>query len=84
MTLGDRTVLMRLGGWSRRATPLDLFERPQTRFVAEFFGWPKMSFLAGVLSRRDGGDAIRLGPTASPAQTAAKPPFEGARGRRVR
>jgi len=60
MTLGDRTVLMRLGRVEQEGTPLDLFERPQTRFVAEFFGWPKMSFLAGVLSRGEGGDAIQI------------------------
>jgi multiple sugar transport system ATP-binding protein len=60
MTLGDRTVLMRLGRVEQEGAPLDLFERPQTRFVAEFFGWPKMSFLSGVLSRGEAGDAIRL------------------------
>lgn len=61
MTLADRTVLMREGKVEQEGTPLDLFERPRTRFVAGFFGWPKMNFLAGALSRGASGDAIRLG-----------------------
>jgi multiple sugar transport system ATP-binding protein len=60
MTLADRTVLMREGRVEQEGTPLDLFERPQTRFVAGFFGWPKMNFLAGALSRDASGDTIRL------------------------
>jgi multiple sugar transport system ATP-binding protein len=62
MTLGDRTIIFRLGKVEQEGTPVELFERPRTRFVAEFFGWPKMSFLPGVLSRTEGSDMIRLGP----------------------
>jgi multiple sugar transport system ATP-binding protein len=60
MTLADRTVLMREGRIEQEGAPLDLFERPVTRFVAGYFGWPKMNFLAGALSRGESGDAIRL------------------------
>ncbi len=60
MTLADRTVLMREGRVEQEGAPLDLFERPLTRFVAGYFGWPKMNFLAGALGREDGGDVIRL------------------------
>ena len=52
MTLGDRVVLMRAGRIEQEGSPLDLFERPLTRFVAGFFGWPKMNFLAGTLAER--------------------------------
>ena len=61
MTLADRTVLMRDGRVEQEGTPLDLFERPRTRFVAGFFGWPKMNFLTGALGRSEAGDVIRLG-----------------------
>ena len=47
MIVADRTVLMREGrGIEQEGTPLDLFERPRTRFVAGFFGQPKMISLA--------------------------------------
>ncbi len=50
MTLADRIVLLRDGVIEQQGTPLDLFERPQTRFVAGFLGSPKMNFLNATLS----------------------------------
>ena len=61
MTLADRIVLMRDGVIEQQGAPLDLFERPATRFVAGFLGSPQMSFLPGVIVRGAGGDQIRLG-----------------------
>ncbi len=61
MTLADRIVLMRDGLIEQQGAPLDLFERPATRFVAGFLGSPKMNFLPGTLMRTGDGDAIRLG-----------------------
>jgi multiple sugar transport system ATP-binding protein len=49
MTLADRIVLMRDGQIEQQGAPLDLFERPATRFVAGFLGSPKMNFVAGRL-----------------------------------
>jgi multiple sugar transport system ATP-binding protein len=60
MTLADRIVLMRDGVIEQQGSPLDLFERPATRFVAGFLGSPKMSFLAGRLTRGGEGDRIAL------------------------
>src|SRR5215208_5868386 len=60
MTLADRIVLMRDGVIEQQGAPLDLFERPATRFVAGFLGSPQMSFLPGKLVRGDAGDRIRL------------------------
>src|SRR3954447_12614628 len=51
MTLADRIVLMRDGVIEQQGAPLDLFERPATRFVAGFLGSPQMSFLPGKLVR---------------------------------
>jgi multiple sugar transport system ATP-binding protein len=60
MTLADRIVLMRDGVIEQQGAPLDLFERPATRFVAGFLGSPQMCFLPGTLARSAGGDEIRL------------------------
>ncbi len=50
MTLADRIVLLRDGVIEQLGAPLDLFERPSTRFVAGFLGSPKMNFLNATLS----------------------------------
>jgi hypothetical protein len=60
MTLADRIVLMRDGVIEQQGAPLELFERPATRFVAGFLGSPKMNFLPGRLARDGSGAAIRL------------------------
>lgn len=66
MTLADRIVLMRDGIIEQQGAPLDLFERPATVFVAGFLGSPKMSFLPGRLTRREGADAVTLGEMTMP------------------
>ena len=60
MTLADRIVLMRDGVIEQQGAPLDLFERPATRFVAGFLGSPQMTFLPGTLRRTAEGDSIRI------------------------
>jgi multiple sugar transport system ATP-binding protein len=49
MTLADRIVLMRDGKIEQLGSPLDLYERPATLFVAGFLGSPKMNFIPGQL-----------------------------------
>jgi multiple sugar transport system ATP-binding protein len=63
MTLADRIVLMRDGVIEQQGAPLDLFERPATRFVAGFLGSPQMSFLPGRLVRDVSGNMVHLGET---------------------
>ncbi len=60
MTLADRIVLMREGLIEQQGSPLDLFERPATHFVAGFLGSPKINFLSGRLRRLPEGDAVAL------------------------
>ena len=60
MTLADRIVLMRDGHIEQQGAPLELFERPATRFVAGFLGSPQMNFLPGALLRDPSGSALRL------------------------
>jgi multiple sugar transport system ATP-binding protein len=49
MTLADRIVLMRDGHIEQEGKPLDLFERPATKFVAGFLGSPKINFIPAVV-----------------------------------
>jgi multiple sugar transport system ATP-binding protein len=51
MTLADRIVLLRDGVIEQQGAPLDLFERPATRFVAGFLGSPKMNLLKAQLGK---------------------------------
>ena len=48
MTLADRMVVMRDGIVEQIGTPLELFDRPQTPFVAGFIGSPAMNLLTGT------------------------------------
>lgn len=45
MTMGDRIAVMNAGQIQQLATPLELYNRPANRFVAEFIGSPPMNFL---------------------------------------
>ena len=58
MTLGDRIAVFNGGQVEQVGTPLTLFERPASRFVAGFLGTPTMNFLS-VPAAGD-GDARRL------------------------
>jgi multiple sugar transport system ATP-binding protein len=46
MTLGQRIAVFNAGRIEQVGTPLALYQRPATRFVAEFLGAPKMNLLA--------------------------------------
>ena len=43
MSLADRIVIMSQGKIEQIGTPMDLYERPASRFVAEFIGAPPMN-----------------------------------------
>ncbi len=45
MTMGDRIAVMNAGQIQQIATPLELYNHPTNRFVAEFIGSPPMNFL---------------------------------------
>jgi len=45
MTLADRLVAMNEGRAEQIGTPMELYERPASRFVAGFIGTPPMNFL---------------------------------------
>ena len=75
MTLADRIVLLRDGLIEQQGSPLDLFEKPKSRFVAGFLGSPQMNFVpvkaaAGALNL-SGGTRINW-PTARAAEIAGR------------
>ena len=55
MTLADRIVVLNLGRVEQVGTPMELYQKPATRFVAGFIGSPRMKLHRG----RDRGDARR-------------------------
>lgn len=44
MTLADKIVVLRAGNIEQVGSPIELYERPQNSFVAQFIGSPKMNF----------------------------------------
>jgi sn-glycerol 3-phosphate transport system ATP-binding protein/multiple sugar transport system ATP-binding protein len=55
MTLADTLWVLNGGLVEQKGAPLDVYERPKTRFVATFLGSPQMNLLGGAI-RRKGGD----------------------------
>jgi multiple sugar transport system ATP-binding protein len=47
MTMADRIVVLRDGVVQQVGTPMELYETPQTLFVAQFIGSPEMNFMTG-------------------------------------
>jgi spermidine/putrescine transport system ATP-binding protein len=60
LTMSDRIALMRQGRLAQVGTPRDLYDRPASRFVADFIG--ETNLLAGtVVESRNGEAALRIG-----------------------
>jgi multiple sugar transport system ATP-binding protein len=51
MTMADRIVVMHDGIVEQIGTPLELFDRPQNLFVAQFIGSPAMNVLKGTAGK---------------------------------
>ena len=61
MTLADRIVVLNAGRVEQVGTPLDLYHRPQSRFVAGFLGAPQMNFIdVRIETASAAGVAVRL------------------------
>ncbi|MBT0956691.1 sn-glycerol-3-phosphate ABC transporter ATP-binding protein UgpC [Alphaproteobacteria bacterium KMM 3653] len=50
MTLASRIVVLAGGGIAQVGTPLELYERPDNEFVAQFIGSPAMNLLPGEIT----------------------------------
>ena len=58
MTMADRIVVLDAGRIAQAGTPLELYETPANRFVAEFIGSPSINILDGEI---DMDGRLRLG-----------------------
>ncbi|NML44341.1 ABC transporter ATP-binding protein [Ramlibacter sp. G-1-2-2] len=81
MTLADRVVVLRDGRIEQVGTPLELYDRPASQFVAQFIGTPQMNVvparglpqLGGLGPRLPGDGAVGL----RPEHVALKPRGQG-------
>ena len=54
MTMADRIVVMHDGVVEQIGAPLELYDRPDNLFVAQFIGSPAMNIVSGTLRRSNG------------------------------
>ena len=67
MTLADRLIVMNAGNAEQIGSPMEIYGRPATTFVAGFIGSPPMNFLAGQVT--GGGARVKLHDSLSVAIT---------------
>jgi multiple sugar transport system ATP-binding protein len=60
MTLADRIILLRDGRIEQQGTPLELFEKPATGFVAGFLGSPTINLIPVELKISGKAAAVKL------------------------
>jgi multiple sugar transport system ATP-binding protein len=66
MTMGDRICVMELGKIKQVDTPINLYNRPQNKFVAGFIGSPSMNIIEAKITSEgetlfaDLGDGMKL------------------------
>ncbi|MEQ1770868.1 MAG: TOBE domain-containing protein, partial [Devosia sp.] len=62
MTMADKIVVMNAGRIAQIGSPLELYHKPDNRFVAGFIGSPTMNFINGTCTSVQGGEmTISLG-----------------------
>lgn len=69
MTMGDRIVVMKDGVIQQVDTPQNLYEYPNSVFVASFIGSPQMNFLKASLIEEHGTVGVKLGNIVLPLPT---------------
>ena len=70
MTLADRLVVMNQGVAEQIGTPISVYERPASVFVAGFIGSPAMNLLPAEVAGQGKGLALAGGGTVKPRDTA--------------
>jgi multiple sugar transport system ATP-binding protein len=60
MTLADRICVLRDGLVEQVGTPMELYERPNSVFVAGFIGSPKMNFISGERANAYGSHTLGI------------------------
>ena len=75
MTLADRLVVLRAGSVEQEGPPLEVYQRPASRFVAGFLGSPAMNFFTGSIDATGRfAEAPGLRVSVDPARFATLPP----------
>ena len=59
MTLADRIVVMDEGEIKQVGSPIDIYNNPNSYFVADFFGSPSMNLISGEISNTDAGKVFQ-------------------------
>jgi len=59
MTMADRIMVLSEGKLEQFGTPMDLYHRPKTKFVAGFIGHPKMNFFSATCLSTD-SDGVKV------------------------
>jgi multiple sugar transport system ATP-binding protein len=62
MTLADQIVVMNAGRIEQVGAPMELYNRPQTLFVAGFIGSPRMNLITGEAAAKLGATTIGVRP----------------------
>ncbi len=62
MTMADRIVVLNKGVIEQVGSPLELYNRPDTLFVAGFIGSPKMNFITGAIAAKHNAATIGIRP----------------------
>jgi alpha-glucoside transport system ATP-binding protein len=60
MTLATRIVVLANKGIAQVGTPLELYERPENEFVAQFIGSPAMNLLSGTVTGTGAQTTVQL------------------------
>lgn len=61
MTLADRVVVLQAGVIEQVGTPMELYEAPANKFVAQFIGQPQMNLLPASYFSGISADAVDIG-----------------------
>lgn len=64
MTLGDRIALLKDGSLVQLGTPEEMYEQPQTSFVATFIGSPPMNLIRAQVKEEKGLTTLAFGAAA--------------------
>jgi multiple sugar transport system ATP-binding protein len=62
MTMADRIVVLNKGHIEQVGTPLELYNKPDSLFVAGFIGSPKMNLIGGAMASEHGAATIGIRP----------------------
>jgi multiple sugar transport system ATP-binding protein len=81
MTMGNRIAVLNAGKVQQVGAPLELYERPQNLFVANFIGTPPMNFIKATVT--DAGGELSARGFRLPAPASARDVLAGRLGKQI-